>query len=456
MPIWRIFCVVLCLFGLAPQALFSQNHTLTASTGSGLPGSVVTASVTLDNDEGARGFSMGMAHSGTFLTLQSITPGTATANSNSGAGPEFQFTDVVPANGPGGTYGVILSLSAPLDEIPVGTGNEIALFNYSCSAAANPGSSEILSFSDVLGTPSVSTVISVVVGATSVSRIPNVVSGSISVENPAPTNLSCSMTSPCGGNGVPPHGEGTLTWTNGGTYDAVEVFANGALVQNLAGTATSTTFSPAGTGTGQFFVRGVRNATTSADSNTCSLNFQPVDPPQAPTGVSCSVNQATGETTVSWSNSGTVTAVNVTLDGVLVDTLGAGATSTTVTIGGPGSYGICVSGANQCGEFGAEACCTAVRDNFFVRNDMNQDGNSNIADPVALLNFLFGSGTLLCMKSGDVNDDGTVNIADVVYSLNVIFGIPASGGSVPTVPAPDGTCGPDPTPDSLTCDSFAC
>ena len=40
-----------------------------------LPGDTVTASVALDNDEGARGFSMGLAHDGSFLTLISIEAG---------------------------------------------------------------------------------------------------------------------------------------------------------------------------------------------------------------------------------------------------------------------------------------------------------------------------------------------------------------------------------------------
>lgn len=454
MPSWRILFVVLFFFAFISNALLAQNHTLTASNESVLPGGTVTAAVSLANDEGARGFSMGLTHEGSFLSLVSIDAGDETADSNSGTGPDFEFKDLAPTGGPGGTYGVILSFGAPLDEIPTGTGNEIALFEYDCGATALPGTSETLAFSDALGTPQVATVISVVVGTTSVSRVPAVVSGSVTVNNPAPSGLSCAMTEPCGGNGSPAHGLGTLSWTNGGTYDSVEVFGNGSLLQTLAGTATSTTYSPATAGTVGFAVLGIRNGAVSALSNSCSLSYAPVDPPQAPSGVSCSVDQATGQTTVSWSNAGTVSAVNVLLDGSLVATLGAGATSATVTIGGPGSYNICVSGANQCGIFGPDGCCVAVRDNFFIRNDMNQDGISNIADPVAELNFLFGGGVLFCEKSGDVNDDGTVNIADVVYSLNVIFGIPV-GGSIPEVPAPAGGCGPDPTPDSLTCDTFA-
>ncbi|MGE4620114.1 MAG: hypothetical protein AAEJ04_09935 [Planctomycetota bacterium] len=453
MSMCRIVFWSLIFIGLSSNLSYAQNHTVTASTESVLPGGSVTAAVNLANDEGARGFSLGLSHTGASLTLQGIAPGVATANSNAGAGPDFEFTDLVPTNGPGGTYGVILSFAAPLDEIPNGSANEIALFTYACDSGALPGTSAALNFSDVLGTPAVATVISVVSGTTSISRIPTKVSGSVSVETPAPTGLNCAMADPCGGNGTPAHGFGALSWNNGGTYDSVEVLANGSLVETLAGSATSTNYSPASNGNVQFTVRGIRNSTTSASSASCNLDYQPVDPPQAPTGITCTVNQADGTTSVSWSNVGTVSEVEVILDGVLVSTLGAGATSDSVTIGGPGDYEICVRGANQCGLFGASSCCTVTRDNFFVRNDMNQDGTSNIADPVQLLAFLFGGGVLECQKSGDINDDGTVNIADVVSSLNVIFGIPV-GGSVPTVPAPAGGCGPDPTPDSLTCDSF--
>ena len=165
------------------------------------------------------------------------------------------------------------------------------------------------------------------------------------------------------------------------------------------------------------------------------------------------VDQVTGNTSVSWTNPDPVSSVEVTLDGVVVGTLGAGATSTTVTIGGPGSYNICVSGSNVCGDFSADGCCTAVRDNFFIRNDMNQDGSENIGDPVGALNYLFGGGTMACLDAADVNDDGAVDLSDVVYSLNAIFGIPV-GGSVPVVPSPNGVCGPDPTSDSVSCVSF--
>jgi hypothetical protein len=52
------------------------------------------------------------------------------------------------------------------------------------------------------------------------------------------------------------------------------------------------------------------------------------------------------------------------------------------------------------------------------------------------------------LKAADANDSGAVNIADAIYLLGYVF---ASG---PALPPPLVDCGSDPTPDSLTCESF--
>ena len=86
----------------------------------------------------------------------------------------------------------------------------------------------------------------------------------------------------------------------------------------------------------------------------------------------------------------------------------------------------------------------------FKRGDTNQDGGFNIADEVFLLAALFSGGTpCACADSCDQNDDGGVNIADAIYGLAALF----SGGPAPADPGPT-TCGPDPTDDALTCDSY--
>ena len=340
----------------------------------------------------------------------------------------------------------------PLEEISVGTDNEIASFTYSCASAAAPGSSTALSFSSILGTPDVQTDISVVSGGNSLSRIPSTVSGSVSVATPPVSGLSCVLSDPC-------LCDFSLSWVNGMTYDSIEVLdGTGAVIQTLGGTATTALVSISGTTTGgpasdNLSVRGITNSIVSAESS-CAATCPVVNNPTAPSGVNCVVDQSNGDTSVSWTNSSSYSDIEVRLDGALVATLAGSATSTNVTIGGPGDYTISIAGSNVCGSLSSTGSCVATRDNFFVRNDPNADGTENIADPVQILDFLFGGGTLTCNDAGDVNDDGTLNIADVVYSLNVIFGI-SVGGSVPVTPAPAGACGGDPTADALDCASYA-
>jgi hypothetical protein len=50
-----------------------------------------------------------------------------------------------------------------------------------------------------------------------------------------------------------------------------------------------------------------------------------------------------------------------------------------------------------------------------------------------------------CKQSADVDDDGTVLITDAIRLLNFLF----LGGKEP--PPPHGSCGLDPTLDSLDC-----
>jgi len=85
----------------------------------------------------------------------------------------------------------------------------------------------------------------------------------------------------------------------------------------------------------------------------------------------------------------------------------------------------------------------------FVRADTNADGALNLSDAVATLTFLFSGGPEpSCLKSADSNDDGTVDIADGVFTLLRLF----AGGQ--PIPPPHDDCGPDPTPDALTCTAF--
>ena len=87
----------------------------------------------------------------------------------------------------------------------------------------------------------------------------------------------------------------------------------------------------------------------------------------------------------------------------------------------------------------------------FRRGDVNINLNTNIADPIALLDYLFNGstdftqgGVLLCEDAADANDDGILNLADAITILDFLF----AGG--PPIPSPP-VCGPDPTADPLGC-----
>lgn len=88
----------------------------------------------------------------------------------------------------------------------------------------------------------------------------------------------------------------------------------------------------------------------------------------------------------------------------------------------------------------------------FRRGDSNSDILVDISDAVYSLEYLFSGGLQPgCARAADANDDGAVDISDPAFTLNWLF----SGGPPPPAPGP-GACGPDPTPDLLTCDSPTC
>ena len=90
----------------------------------------------------------------------------------------------------------------------------------------------------------------------------------------------------------------------------------------------------------------------------------------------------------------------------------------------------------------------------FIRGDCNADGGINIADAIFGLGALFpppgGTPNMpSCADSCDANDDGSVNIADMISILSALF--PQPGMPPAAIPAPNPSCGPDPTMDPIDC-----
>ena len=91
----------------------------------------------------------------------------------------------------------------------------------------------------------------------------------------------------------------------------------------------------------------------------------------------------------------------------------------------------------------------------FIRGDCNGDGVVGIIllEVTYLLDWAFTNGPPPpCEDAADADDDGSIDVAilDAVYLLEWAF---VNG---PPPPAPFPECGPDLTPDDLTCDSYTC
>jgi hypothetical protein len=92
----------------------------------------------------------------------------------------------------------------------------------------------------------------------------------------------------------------------------------------------------------------------------------------------------------------------------------------------------------------------------FRRGDTNLSGGVDIADVICCLGYLFGAADDSCKRSiprcldaADASDNGQVDIGDPIKILGHLF---AQAGPLPE---PFGTCGEDPTNDTLDCMEFA-
>ena len=100
------------------------------------------------------------------------------------------------------------------------------------------------------------------------------------------------------------------------------------------------------------------------------------------------------------------------------------------------------------GEQGAGSQCQIelpLPEQFFIRGDVNTDGQTNLSDPIITLQYLFVGGEMPCASAADHDDNGSLDLGDGVSLLSYLF----AGGSPPALPFP--TAGTDPTPDDLGC-----
>jgi len=97
-------------------------------------------------------------------------------------------------------------------------------------------------------------------------------------------------------------------------------------------------------------------------------------------------------------------------------------------------------------------CPTEQEQPLFRRGDVNADGETNIADAIALFGWLFqGDSPPSCLDASDTDNTGDQNLTDGVFLLTFLF----QGGSAPPDPGTQ-DCGSDPDPEELNtgCGAF--
>ena len=97
------------------------------------------------------------------------------------------------------------------------------------------------------------------------------------------------------------------------------------------------------------------------------------------------------------------------------------------------------------------ASSSAIDAQDFRRGDVDGDGvAATMGDVAAFVAFNFTNNFMPCMDAADIDDDGVVQISDVL--VLIMF---AAGEMPAALPAPGHlVCGPDPTPDSIGCNTY--
>ncbi|MEM7263042.1 MAG: hypothetical protein AAF488_13705 [Planctomycetota bacterium] len=241
-----------------------------------------------------------------------------------------------------------------------------------------------------------------------------------------------------------------VTWSNTSDYSEITVSLDGGTPVVLSGSATSTIIDLGTPGTHEICVAATTICGDAVSAECCNVDYPVL--PTAVTGLMCTVDDATCEATLTWTNTSDYVELTVSVDGGAPTILAGTATSAVISLGGPGVYAICVGGETVCEDVIPDECCSAscvVVAPLFLRGDFNEDGTRNIADPIALLDFLFALGMIVdCEDALDANDDGGIDIGDAVFMLGFLF------DEGPEPPAPFDSCGPDPTSDSIDCNEF--
>ena len=440
-----------------PASMIMEDGSAPAD-GTGTTGD---ARVLLDNSlGGVQGFVTAVTHDPAVLTLEGITTGEATEAANA----EFHLSNIYPN---GGTMGVVVDFTAPFDAqtIPMGNGQHIATYTYSCNNAnvyvlGDPGtppppeSSTLALANDTLGEPRLDNVI-VVAG---LSVAPLLESGNFTCEPvgiPAEdTTLWMETAFDEGAGNYAYHGQtGDLCFYYSDEDDYIQGFTFTVCYDcNLTIHEDSWEFN--GSILDQVGVEytAVQVDDDPDDGDGCELivallldALPPFEGQTLPQTMATSGDGADGRLLIG--------KMRVTVDmdaecneDQLIEWCNDINGNGDVTL-----YNNVVIDFESVRLYERnDTLVHVVPEEIFQRGDCNSDDKVDLADSATMLANQFNGLPILCPDACDSNDDGHLNMADSVYLLNWLFKF----GDVPTAPGPFND-GPDATTDDTlpVCDS---
>ena len=391
----------------------------------GPQGSVRDAAMILDSSAGIdlQGWSLGVCHDTSLLTILDIVSGADAEVSNNGSPPDFSAIQLLPD---GATIGVAVSFVGL--GMPPGV-NEIAVMTYSLDGAE--GSIATVEPCATLGLPPVDAVIQDV---TTASWIPVNEPGAIEIGGVEPTILRCGSAT-----GVPGGTVGlTVTLTN------PEALAEGFAyaLSHEAGAVTPVDVSPGvaissfngGVGPDYFEANLSPSGPGVGTTVGCVFDFEAaitlpigVDQVIAVHNYQVSAAAADGqEIAISFSSQ-----------------IGSPPVQNLISVGG-----LPLVPETENGLITVDGDPTAVP---LRRGDVNEDSIVDLSDAIFLARWLFGVGPMgTCDDAADVDDNGVLQgLLDSTFLLNYLF----LNGTPPVAPFP--ACGIDVNnTDTLQCTSY--
>jgi hypothetical protein len=101
-------------------------------------------------------------------------------------------------------------------------------------------------------------------------------------------------------------------------------------------------------------------------------------------------------------------------------------------------------------DIGAYEAEAAPFETTFLRGDATGDGVWNIGDAVRVIQYLLlGDREPPCLGAADADDSGALDVTDAIGILTYLF------LDADPLAEPFAACGPDPTPDALSCEVYA-